>query len=222
MRTNRLFTGLLLALIAMLNLQTVEAQSPKGQNALYNYRNDGQFNAWLNIDIDSITYSRVDTLGIEHDDVVVQEVWTPDSLYRIPIEAIDSIGFQRPNTIFKPGIFIIEQKHLPYIISSDGTYVLFRYGSPANMMPHKGQVVYSDLEEEPFPMGFAGRVVEIIENSEGINYVCKPVSPGEVYEKYLDVIKIYSEGDDNVVVADANSRPLRIKRNIGDDGTINL
>ena len=91
------------------SITPAHAQQPKGQYALYNYRNDGCFNAWLNVDIEKITYSCIDTLGIEHDDIVVQEVWTPDSVYRIPLEAIDSIGFRAPEPEMRDGMFYLRE-----------------------------------------------------------------------------------------------------------------
>ena len=50
---------LIVSLVAVLSFVPVMAQDSQ-QYALYNYRNDGAFNAWLNIDIDSITYSCVE------------------------------------------------------------------------------------------------------------------------------------------------------------------
>ena len=67
------------------------------QFAIYNYRNDGDINAFLYFEIDSITYSCIDTLGVEHEYVVVQEIWTPDKVYRILLENIDSISFRTPS-----------------------------------------------------------------------------------------------------------------------------
>ncbi len=212
---------LIVSLVAVLSFVPVLAQDSQ-QYALYNYRNDGAFNAWLNIDIDSITYSCVDTLGVEHDDVVVQEVWTPDSLYRIPIEAIDSIGFRAPEPVYKPGIFIIDERHLPYIVTADDGSVTFKKNTPAVMMPTEGQIMYSDLVDDPFYMGFAGRVIEIKDISNGISYVCEPVSPDEVFDQYLDIFKIVT---DTTHVLDASEvahhAPYRI-RGIADDGTITI
>ena len=62
------------------------------QEAIYVYRNDGQFHAFFNDEIDSIAYSNVDTLGNYHENIVVQEIHALDSIYRIPISAIDSVS----------------------------------------------------------------------------------------------------------------------------------
>lgn len=67
--------------------------SSQAQNAFYIYRNDGQFNAFLNEDVDSILCSKVDMDGRICTDFVTQEVWTGDSVCRIPLTAIDSVAF---------------------------------------------------------------------------------------------------------------------------------
>ena len=42
--------------------------------------------------------------SVEYKDYVVQEVWTVDSVYRIPLEVIDSVSFVTPPTIYKEGV----------------------------------------------------------------------------------------------------------------------
>ena len=66
--------------------------------AFYIYRNDGQFNAFFRTEIDSIAYSNYDADGNWYEDVVTQRVYTQDSLYQIPLAAIDSVGFVTPET----------------------------------------------------------------------------------------------------------------------------
>lgn len=79
-------------------IRAVETFSEIGRQYLYNYRQDGDFNGWPIIKVGEITYSSIDTLGVEHDDVVVQEILTSDGFYRIPLNAIDSLVFKvHPN-----------------------------------------------------------------------------------------------------------------------------
>lgn len=61
--------------------------------AFYIYRNDGEFNAFFRDEVDSIAYSDYDIDSIRHTNFVVQDVFTEDSIYRIPLAAIDSVGF---------------------------------------------------------------------------------------------------------------------------------
>ena len=72
-------------------------------NAMFVYRNDGVINAFLKSDVDSLVCSQIDVDSLLHSDYVVQEIWTADSIYRIPrslkrgINAIRNIvgNFQR-------------------------------------------------------------------------------------------------------------------------------
>ncbi len=71
----------------------------QAQDAFYVYRNDGDFNGFFYSEVVRMGYSKFDLDNIEHDVYVMQEIETTDSLYRIPLAAIDSIGFQQPEII---------------------------------------------------------------------------------------------------------------------------
>ena len=43
--------------------------------------------------MDSVRHSRLNLDSMLHTDYVVQEVWTADSVYRVPLAAIDSVSF---------------------------------------------------------------------------------------------------------------------------------
>ena len=88
---------LLSAVFLLLGMQTMLAQ-----DAFYIYRNDGDFDGFFYDQVKRIGYSKTDLEGNEHDVFVVQEVETLDSLYRIPLAAIDSVGFVQPEIIFNP------------------------------------------------------------------------------------------------------------------------
>lgn len=169
--------------------------SKNKQYALYNYRNDSHFNAWLNIDVDSITYSCVDTLGVEHDDIVVQEVWTPDSLYRIPLEAIDSIGFRAPAPVMASDIFYIRDYHATYTTSIDGRTIQFSNTIHRDSIPKVGQVVLSATEMTPYENGFAGKVVDVQQGSRGVSIVCEEISVGDIYKRLVVVGKVSNDID---------------------------
>ena len=192
------------------------------QYALFTYRNDGAMNAFLNIDVDSITYSNTDLDGLAHPNAVVQQVWTPDSLYRIPLAAIDSIGFKAPSTEYKPDVIIIDERHMPYIIAADDLSITFKSNVPTDMVPAIGQIMYSDLEEDPFYMGFAGRVVGIEHKTGEVKYICAPVSPDEVYVRCLDFFKVITDSTEVVDDNELARAPKRSWFGIADDGTITI
>ena len=180
--------SLLLFTLAAVGIRPVQAQQQhSSQYALYNYRNDGDFNAWLNIDIDSITYSCIDTLGVEHDDVVVQEVWTPDSLYRIPLEAIDSIGFRTPEPVYKDNIFHIRKYHMPFILEAEGLSLTISRTIDKDSIPVVGQIIISDVFEEPLPRGFSGRVLSVESTSGAYKFTCEAIALTDIFERLVMV-----------------------------------
>lgn len=210
MKRNNYILSLLLLVVSAFNLAPAYAQ--QNQYAIYNYRNDGDFNAWLNIDVDSITYSCIDTLGVEHDDVVVQEVWTPDSVYRIPINAIDSLGFRAPKPEYQDNVFHITTEHLPYIVAVDNFTITFYSSLPVHMRPAVGQVVTSDTFEDPLTDGFAGKVLEIKNDGEYVTVICEGANVTDVFKKLILVGKAVAV-DEN----EAKRRPLRGPRKIWGD-----
>lgn len=206
--------------IALLSVLNITAQQQQSQNALYNYRNDGDFNAWLNIDVDSITYSNIGIDSIEYDNIVTQEVWTPDSLYRIPLAAIDSIAFRAPEPEFKKGIFHITEEHVPYAIDIDSLCVTFDSSIPISLLPVVGQVIINDVYDEPFEEGFAGRVVNITYVDGMVRIECEEVGLDEVYEQLICVGKTIVYDDDDDLYSSRRKSPRKIKFN--EDGTIEL
>ena len=86
-----------LIIVYILTILVVDAQTII--DPLYIFRNDGQFNSFLRSKVDSISYSHYDTDGILHESVTTQVVYTPDSIFHIPVEAVDSITFFTENTV---------------------------------------------------------------------------------------------------------------------------
>lgn len=74
-------------------LMTVVVGALAQNDAMYIYRNDGTFNAFLKNDVDSVAYSHYDADCVYYNDWITQIVYTPDSVYRIPLAAIDSVVF---------------------------------------------------------------------------------------------------------------------------------
>ena len=207
-------------IIALLSVLGLAAQQQQSQYALYNYRNDGDFNAWLNIDIDSITYSNIGLDSVEYDNIVTQEVWTPDSCYRIPIEVIDSIGFRAPEPEFKEGIFHITEDHIPYTVVVDSLSVTFDSSIPASMLPAVGQVVISDVYGEPYDAGFAGRVVNIVYEDGMTRIECEEVGLEDVYDQLICVGKTIAYEDDDNIHSSRRKSPRIIR--INEDGVVEL
>lgn len=175
----------LLCLLVAPAFQAVAQQQE--QYAVFNYRNDGRFNAFLNIDIDSITYSCIDTLGIEHDDVVVQEVWTPDSLFRIPLDAVDSLAFRAPETKVRDNLFYLRDYHADNCQGVDSLTIWFSTAIDNDSLPAIGQVAVAVTEKTPFEEGFAGRVVKVNRLADRIEVVSAQATLFDVFERLATV-----------------------------------
>lgn len=94
---SRLLVGLMLTFLAALPMYAQQENA-----AFYIYQNDGHFDGFFYDEVQKISYSVLDTLGVEHDEIVSQEIVTADSIYRIMLSAIDSVGFVQPEIKFNP------------------------------------------------------------------------------------------------------------------------
>ena len=106
-------------ILMMMAMTTITMTAQTIGEAFYIYRNDGYFNAFFREEVDSIVYSNYDNDSIWYNDVVTQVVYTPDSIYRIPLAAIDSVGFVTPKTIYQQGVRELDDYFKSFIISVD-------------------------------------------------------------------------------------------------------
>ena len=170
-----------ISLIILLAAVTLSGMAQTIGEAFYIYRNDGQFNAFFRDEVLSIEYSNYDVDSIYYDEVVTQVVNTADSVYKIPLAAIDSVGFVQPETKYVKDIIRMEPL-LPYIVSVDGLTITFSNSMPTSMMPRVGDILLQDnFDSEKLPSGFAGRVAEC----NGIQVVCDSVSFEDIYEQIV-------------------------------------
>lgn len=187
-----------LLLVSLIYMGNASAQR---QNAIYNYRIDGGINAFINDDIDSITYSNIGLDSIEYDNIVVQEIWTAYGVHRFALEEVDSIAFQTPEPKLRDNIFFITEEHLPYTIRTDSLHITFLPTIPFFMAPQVGQVVISDIDEAPFEDGFAGRVTSIKSNQDSVLVTCEAVNLCDIFERLLIAKKVVSQTEDEVAGA---------------------
>lgn len=161
--------------------------------AFYIYRNDGEFNAFFRDEVDSIAYSNYDTDSIYFDEAVMQVVYTQDSIYRIPLAAIDSVGFVQPETILQPNVVKMAQKGLiDYLRSVDGMSLLFDKSMPQELMPKVGEVLlYTDFDNPLLNEGFVGKVLQSRKEKDVILVECDSIYDlFDVFEQLISVEKI--------------------------------
>lgn len=172
-------------MLAVMNALTANAQTT--QDALYIFRNDGKFNAFFYGDIDHIAYSKVDTLGKTQKDYVVQEIYALDSVWRIPVSAIDSVAFVTPTTVYKKDVVRPDKSISQYIIASDTiNWIRLSKNTPEKLIPKKGDKLLIEEPSKYIPNGFGGKVTSVTKTSAG-NYTVKTsaLQLTDVYERLV-------------------------------------
>lgn len=222
MKTRHSISRYVLVLILMMTA----AQQLQAQDAFYIYRNDGDFNGFFFDEIVRMSYSKTDLEGEEHNEYVVQEIETKDSLYRIPLAAIDSIGFQQPEIKINPRVRIIERcelkQYLEYEDYGDAGVHLYFNNLPENLTPKVGDILISVPPSEPDESiyyshkGYSCVVDEIETNIANNNitgvhghYV---TDPGEVFEQFITVEDITVDPEGNVRRRLAGWNPDKARR----------
>lgn len=173
-------------LLGMLNIQPTSAQQKNDQNALYIFRNDGVFNAFFYADIDRIEYSKIDTLGVEQDDYVVQEVYALDSCFRIPVSAIDSVAFVTPNNIVKADVVCPDKAMTDYIIASDSiSWFRLSASAPQDVIPKVGDKLLIIDPVEYLPEGFSGRVSKVDVSDAGYTVETDALELEDLFDRFI-------------------------------------
>ena len=203
---------LVTCLAALLSIIPTDAQTVG--DAFYIYRNDGQFNAFFRDEVDSITYSCYDLDSVYYDDYVTQVVFTPDSIYRIPLAAIDSVGFVQPDNILKQGVISLTVTILNYLVKVEGTYLYFLDSIPLSLLPKVGDKLATIEMTEIFPYGYAGKVLSV-QKADGLYVVeCSGLELEDVFDSYNYLIDIVPEDD--------NASRIRRAEKPNIDRTINI
>ena len=76
-----------------LMLGLVLCDTVQAQEVFYVYRTDGSVQVFELAAVDSMFCSQTDLSGRRQTEFVTQEIWTPDSVYRIPMAEVDELPF---------------------------------------------------------------------------------------------------------------------------------
>lgn len=184
-------------LLAFFNFQLSITNSVKAQQenaAFYIYQNDGHFDGFFYDEVEKISYSKLDTAGVEHDDYVSQEIITADSVYRFMLTAIDSVSFVQPEIKFNPQLRMMDDVGLTdYIVRADGALLILRGDTPEQLRPQEGQVLACPkLPVTGAP--FVGKVFMTYELSDNLYVLCNKISSlGEVFEQFISLEEIVTD-----------------------------
>ena len=198
-----------LASLTMMLLAALPIKAQTENEAFYIYQNDGHFDGFFYDEIVKMNFSFLDTLGIEHDEIVSQEIVTPDSTYRIMLSAIDSIGFVQPEVKFNPKLrklslyktdkkdeFIDEQSIWYYYNKNVATLTFDPSNLPAELQPQIDDVfLFPDAED-----GFALKVVSFKQNGIYLVACCEPIDDiTEIFQQFITVEEYGYDDGGNMV-----------------------
>lgn len=158
------------------------------KNVSYIYRNDNHFNGFADGEVDSIKFSRIDADGIEHIDYVTQVVYTPDSVYRIPLEVIDSVVCQQPKIEVQKDVVMLTKEKVGFVVRTDSSTILFRSDTPRDLLPERGEILLVLPDDDQINPLFVGRVLYKERNAEGVLVTCDPdVQLGDIFRRFTAV-----------------------------------
>lgn len=160
----------------------------QAQRSFRVHKSDGNMQSSFYSSLDSITFSKTDLNGVSHDDVVVQEFHTTDSVYRIPLADIDSIAFTVPPTVYKPDAVKIEGQLRQYVVRADSLTLWLQGNTPENIIPKNGSNIVTLECDDVLPYGFVGKVRNVEKDGDCIKVDCAQASLFDVFEKvYIEV-----------------------------------
>ena len=174
----------------MLTFLATQPSLAQDENAaFYIYQNDGHVDGFFYDQVKKISYSKIDTLGMEHENYVSQEIITADSTYRIMLSAIDSVSFVQPEIKMNPKMRDMRKEGmLTYLTSKDDDALMLTFSSsmPESLRPQVGDVLIDfDFEE-----GFGGKV-KSVSNGGAITVACDPIEGlGDVFQQFITVEQI--------------------------------
>ena len=211
MKKQHLLLSLLALLFTVLSVQEAVAKTETRQDALYIFRNDGGFDCFFYGDIERISYSKIDTAGVEQPDYVVQEVWAMDTVFRIPLTAIDSVAFITPETKVWPDVFCPDDRIANYIIDGDSIWwIRLSHDTPPELLPTVGgKLLIEEGVSQFIPDGFGGRVAVVEHEDEGWLIATVPTDVTEIYERLV----IKNAATTKEVPSRAPSRGFGVDRN---------
>lgn len=174
-----------LGLILLFAAVTLAGMAQTIGEAFYIYRNDGQFNAFYRGEVLSIEYSNYDADSVYYDEIVTQVVNTADSVYKIPLAAIDSVAFVQPETIVSDDVFPLTAEHSPYISDADTLKFSMLSSTPDALRPKVGNIVVATADCDAFAHGIIARVEQITNDGSYYRYECSKAYLEDVFEQLV-------------------------------------
>ena len=188
--------ALLMALTAT-TATTAQTQVESGE-AFYVYQNDGHFDGFFVDQVKQMSYSRIDTMGVERSEYVTQEIVTEDSVYRIMLTAIDSISFVQPEIKYAPGVrFMQDEGLMAYFLNAvkdantDEIKVTFLSTMPKELWPKVGQVLQCPNLDGWEEGTLVAKVDRVTETGSTLLLTCSYVTDlSDVFEQFITIEQV--------------------------------
>lgn len=177
-------------ILSLLQAFNAHASIDPNQRVFYVYRTDGNINSFFYSDVDSVVYSKIDIDSLVCDSYVTQEVWTPDTVVRIPLNVISRVGFQTPETIYTKEASVMSDELLKFIVRSDSLDLYLSSAVPASLLPQIGDKLITTKRTAALPGGFLGQVSEIDNSGDSILVKCQQIPLTDVFERYYGVFDV--------------------------------
>jgi len=174
------------------------------QDAFYIYQNDGHFDGFFYDQVESINYSKIDTLGRECLDYVVQEIVTRDSTYRIMLSAIDSVSFVQPeiklNPLMRKMDDLGQTDYFDHIDEQGDNVTLYFKGTmPDNLMPKVDEVLTGFDEDVYGPDGYLGKVAAVSKSGGYVVCQMKPIEKfSDLFDQFITVEQVGYDSQGNL------------------------
>lgn len=156
MKTQYLFTAVVLT--AALKLTA--------ENRTLFVSHAGGIDPILYAEVDSIRFSPIGIDSVMNTIPVVQEIWTPDTVYRYNIADIISVSFEAPATKANERAIDLSNGIAQYIEETGTTewresFIRLSTSTPEHLIPAYGQYIYQLKGSDKLPYGVAGQISRI-------------------------------------------------------------
>lgn len=220
-----------MAIVAMVSASVLQlmaqtdSKDPNDPGVIYIMNKEGGMRSFHEGEEWTVTFGCQDTLGQKYVNPVSINFCGGEffDTLRVEIGAIDSLLMYQPEPEYQPGVIVITEEYLPYILEVDSlTTIHFSYDIKGTglAVPRLGDHVVSDLTQEPFPMGFLGVVSEVYDRGSYIECICD--GPWDnLKEFYQSCIKSESTQSDDALPR-GRRRAARRELRLADDNDLDF
>lgn len=178
---------------------------------------DGTRHPVLRQNINRIEFSRIDTLGYEHNDYVSQIIYlqSGDSIV-LPINDIKSFEFQTPPTVYADGVTVIDRDGLwEHVLESAENSFVLDSSTPSELIPIVGQRLVTVRADGVFPYGFSGEVKSVVRQSDGTSLIdCDFIDYTETILQHVGSFVLHPYTEDSSVEVQSRAPSFTEKKSI--------